>query len=147
MKKREIKFREWDKINKKMISEPHFESINHEFIYINKFFERTENSHFDVMQYTGLKDKNGKEIYEDDIIDTYPGERDYPQPGGYGSAAQVIYYIGEIDWSEGDHKIDYCGFISTWDYMPITSECEVIGNIYENPELLKKYDITKKINS
>lgn len=66
-----------------------------------------------LMQFTGLKDKNGVEIYEGDII-----------KNGFG--------VEEVKYLDGMYPcfFDYDIFIG--------ENCEVIGNIYENPELLKK---------
>lgn len=74
-----------------------------------------------VGQYTGLTDKNGEKIFEGDII------------RGYWNAVFVVYYDEEYcqfrgKVHEGLHRaLDYCGFMN---------KIEVIGNIYDNPELL-----------
>lgn len=71
-----------------------------------------------IEQYTGLKDKNGKEIYEGDIV----------------KAGGRIY---EVDWLEKDGGW-FC-FTDDDYYTPLYHiECEVIGNIHENKELLKE---------
>jgi len=87
-----------------------------------------------VMQFTGLLDKNGKEIYEGDIMKGVINEG-YRLRIGY---KEHEYLIGEIKW-------DYSGFM--WELheedkryiqdLVLVDDQEVIGNIYENPELLK----------
>jgi hypothetical protein len=102
---REIKFRAWDKFNK-LIKESVMPSRRD-----------YPESQYELMQFTGLKDKNGKEIYEGDICDL-DGEK------------------VKISWSNLDS-----GFCLEWGYksrIGLSIHLEVIGNIYENPELLKR---------
>ena len=73
-----------------------------------------------VGQYTGLHDKNGKEIYEGDIV----------KGTFYGGPMPIYDYVFEIYWDEKTK-----GFMAN--YFEAT-ECEVIGNIYENKELLNE---------
>lgn len=76
-----------------------------------------------VGQYTGLKDKNGKEIYEGDII--WWGKDDHA-PVSY-----VFYDDGAFKVSDPESD--------TWELLiDVLNGAEVIGNIYENPELLKE---------
>ena len=129
---RDIKFRVWDTENKEMlgVQELDFEDT----FYGGRLSIRTDqyNDYFDIedmilMQYTGLKDKNGKEIYEGDIIKIYAE--------GLGGEA-----IGKIVYDEYD-----LAFVLRNEAEEL-SEClwyadqqiEVIGNIYDNPELLEK---------
>ena len=69
-----------------------------------------------LMQYTGLKDKNGKEIYESDVIE-YEWNPLKPQRG------EVCFYGGM-----------FC-LLGEGEYMPSEKNREVIGNIYQNPDL------------
>ena len=72
-----------------------------------------------LMQYTGLKDNNGKEIYEGDVVRT-EGDEEIPQQ------------TGKVFWNE-----EWCSFRwSDGDEWSLNTELEVIGNIYENPELI-----------
>lgn len=87
-----------------------------------RFFHE-KNKNYKIMQYTGLHDKNGKEIYEGDIVKA--------KHRGYIGIGQVQY-----DNEYCDYKI----YINeNKDYVPLwkSVDLEVIGNIYENPELLE----------
>lgn len=137
---REIKFRAWDsKLNRMR----HFDLLT-----ADNYVSRLDS---DVLQFTGLKDKNGKEIYEGDIVlypDTYTDSVDVGV--GMMPVAQTQQNSwGEVSFQEGAFGID-CpkgsetlrrGFKSFWwitnEYGFEMSELEVVGNIYENPELLK----------
>lgn len=113
---REIKFRAWD--GKRMT----FWENNVPFFSFRK-------EEMPVMQFTGLKDKNGKEIYEGDVIcfvedvvaETIGG---YPRYEPEGKFVEVK--IPDIFVALNNEEI------------PPVSELEIIGNIYENPELLNQ---------
>ena len=117
---REIKFRAWDKRQKQM-SYPFtlVELTQYEHIFERKFpgFLAKFNDLI-WMEYTGLHDKNGKEIYEGDIVN---GESDYGK------------VIGEVNWEDS-----FAGWAIGNTRMSAFRllTCKVIGNIYENGDLL-----------
>ncbi len=92
---------------------------NHILGGCSSFGTLLNNKDFIVMQSTGLHDKNGKEIFEGDILRT--GNSDIP--------------IGCVKWSEVEawFWVRAAGLRAETFPLP---ECEVIGNIYENPDLL-----------
>jgi uncharacterized phage protein (TIGR01671 family) len=84
--------------------------------------------YLEITQYTGLKDKNGKEIYEDDVV-SFITEREEIKE----FKSRVIFEDGAFVISEGKDYNDtfLCAMTET------DSGIEVIGNIYENKELLE----------
>jgi len=123
---REIKFRAWNKKERKMHYNPLL-VVN----FSGKILSPANDIHcgylecpdLELMQFTGLKDKNGNEIYEGDIV-FYEGiqslnEEDITSPIEWGKWCYVI----------SNHK--------AFDIISARS-FELIGNIYENPELLKE---------
>ncbi|MGM0122713.1 hypothetical protein IGI37_000078 [Enterococcus sp. AZ194] len=112
---REIKFRALDKTDKKMIFWNRLLNGHN----LRNVFMRPEMCGLILMQYTGLKDKNGVEIYEGDIAwDSY-GE---------------VY--GQIVFNEGKFTYDWENISD--DLFEVCEDIEVRGNIYSNPELLKE---------
>ena len=118
---REIRFRAWDKVLNKMCDVTDFHCMN--------FPEQ-----YDVMQFTGLFDKNGKEIYEDDILEF----------NVCSETIDNIYITREIVSYSRYEIIPFSGIRNkcNWDgccgcKCPI-GEGIVIGNIYENPELISE---------
>jgi hypothetical protein len=123
---REIKFRAWDEDRKVMVLD-FSKEITYEIIFSSddgnmfcgNFMDNGDWQEPKLMQYTGLKDKNGVEIYEGDFI----GKK----------GAYIIWSERLSCWCFKFHNDE----IETPLYHDDISKYEVIGNIYENPELLK----------
>jgi uncharacterized phage protein (TIGR01671 family) len=118
---REIKFRAWEKNLKEIIP---IDSINFEHKIVNmtsawRFFNEVE-----LMQFTGFKDENGKEIFEGDIVEQLDEMR-YESITGIVRFLEGTFYIVAIDDKEA------------WSIFNEVGHNTVLGNIYENPELLE----------
>jgi len=123
---REIKFRAWDDELRKMFFSQK-EQFDDALLLRFKHFDTEEPVY---MQYTGLKDKDGREIYEGDIVE----ERwDNPLSGG----ENVDRYTVSIS-DNGLYKMVHSSGEERW-YRTLFlryKEIKIVGNIYENPELL-----------
>lgn len=136
---RPIKFRAWDRKSKKMRTVDDLKNLwtlcNHggevktipNVIVINQSYkgddlELVVDKDCDLMQYTGLKDKTGKEIYAGDLLKDEQGN------------------IGKVFWqnSQAHFAINWQRKDGSYDTDCCFGYGEVIGNIYENPELLNR---------
>jgi uncharacterized phage protein (TIGR01671 family) len=126
---REIKFRIYDKQCEKVIPITGFRYVNNSNRIKYTIIDRDgdsctytcKNSEIEIMQYTGQHDRNGKEIYEGDLI-----------------------FIDDVDgtftvkWNDYSARLEINGDGITADFDNYYGyECEVVGNIYENKELLE----------
>ena len=103
------------------------------YIYISKsciVWEYAEVDENTICQYTGLTDKNGNKIWENDVIgywDTYNTEN------GLAEAD----CIGKVFWDDETLSFQVTERLSAESYE-VMDECSVIGNIFDNPELMKE---------
>jgi uncharacterized phage protein (TIGR01671 family) len=140
---REIKFRAWDKIDNHMRYQNDVEGIkewpsllavgfhglpiciDNDSFKDNEIIGWNRDHNLFLMQYTGLKDKNGKEIYEGDIVKGI----NY----GFNNPSR---FIGTVEYRYNGYKV-----VGTPKYKGMNDELntiyEVIGNIYENPNLVE----------
>ena len=122
------RYRAWDKIHKTMYEVDDIMSIDFgksEISVKTLFFERTNYYKFDdivLMQSTGLRDKNGKEIFEGDIIDSTDGFL----TGVVEFRVSLGMFVSEL--------VEYNNFERLCN---VATSREIIGNIHTNPELLE----------
>ncbi|KKN60901.1 hypothetical protein LCGC14_0527720 [marine sediment metagenome] len=116
---REHKYRAWDREKRQFYHEP-----------IGMFNSLPSNweSFYDIQQYTGLKDKNGVEIYEGDILRKWNQKFPFEPVEYYAENSIVEYHEVSGQYAAGTWKLEQDN-IDRFNW-------EVIGNIYENGELL-----------
>jgi uncharacterized phage protein (TIGR01671 family) len=137
---RELKFRAWDKEEEKLIYLNSKKHHHHSFtVKLNgniSYFNLQNGSggeEYILMQYTGLKDKNNVEIYEGDVVRLFDGDED----------------LTCVEFRDGAFKVEHVGVrnimervngpTGAWVNLSVDQRyCEVVGNIYKNPELLTK---------
>lgn len=126
---REIKFRAWDLFRKKMCYGNNYALLFNSSEVVEWKCQINFIGQLVPMQYTGLKDKNGKEIYEGDVV-----QESLWIDGNFITNCikvfTVIYQGVSFQYQpivKSNHTVN-----------PIGTTVEIIGNIYENPELLNK---------
>lgn len=126
MNNRELKFRAF--INNKFYRQEYCGGFSY-FIYnesdalsLEHVFVLSEKGECIIQQYTGLKDKNGKSIYEGDILKWHLGENN----------------LSEVIFQNGSFMVKGINWGAYWYLSDYINSYTVIGNIFENPELIKK---------
>ena len=133
---RPIKFRAWDKANKEMVMVRCLEW--------DAMMKPALSSYIDgpLMQFTGLHDKNGKEIWEGDVVQQVLGSSFFDSnsnrwiPDNEENKGEVVYKCDGFwvnDIRLGDDRVQLASGEADEERLDL----EVLGNIYENPELLK----------
>lgn len=118
-----FRFRAWDRINDKWLSDKNCIEIGTG--YLTDFYdvEQAFNRRYVLMQCTGLKDKNGKLIYEGDIVKIFH----------ISGTMQGKLFTDVVEWNELRYRFD----TEKYGVFDEDDTYEVIGNIYENKELLE----------
>jgi uncharacterized phage protein (TIGR01671 family) len=135
---RELKFRVWDgkcyrgNLKKYFLNlhDGEISEVAYSDLYDEYYDASERGSKLIIQQYTGLKDKNGKEICEGDIIHYKFDGASYPKE------AQDKLLTCEYDASFGGYTFDCKGGSYYW--AEIQGYVEIVGNIFENNELLKQ---------
>lgn len=146
---RPIKFRAWNKKLKMMAN--NFAKVNQFGLFETTIVSSSRGDwEYDVMQFTGLTDKNGKEIYEGDVVECWFGKMvvrfgQYANGliaseyvGGNGFYLEYVTKDGAFNFSHKfEHMSEEANNESSPDDFPGHGLYEIIGNKWENPELVK----------
>jgi hypothetical protein len=119
--KREIKFRYWNGVTNQMVNEPEM-PFKEGWTITQLFSERG----WHWLQFTGLTDSNGRDIYEGDILELYIESK--------GNWRDKLYRVA-VEWDQEMCCYRNSATHNEWDCEDAAKH-EVIGNIYENPELM-----------
>lgn len=124
---REIKFRAWDHFNQTMWKQ---NGLGNFFTSIERFNKIT------LMQFTGLYDKNGKEIYEGDILGGFPHGNAIVKWNIEYACFESITFYETVD-EAGQSSTEEIKSLLANELKSCYDSWQVIGNIFENPNLLQ----------
>ena len=127
---REIKFRAYHKEKKEIFEIASIDFEEKKAALSNGIIKllNVDFKQFELLQYTGVKDKNNKQIYEGDIVKIIELE-------GYGEYCDQVEYTGRIECYISEFRIQPLNLKLSDES---TVEIEIIGNIYENKNLLEE---------
>lgn len=128
---RVLKFRAWDSYQKKMIDEFQDDLYNmahgYNGLYSSAYDEEGDFYELEVMQWTGLKDKDGQDIYEGDIVEDECDRHPLFEIRWLNDEEHATFYLKELYRTAND--------VWWFEHYP-PSGLKVVGNVWENPELL-----------
>lgn len=133
---REVKFRAWDTKHKKWYGIDVLIDGNGNPCYYDNYDNLIPMEDCEIVFYTGIKDKEGKEIYCGDIIKISRTAINEDSP----TITDVYFHRGAFRWRHNDGSgsvVDFNSVVVLEGMESITQDVEIIGNVFENPELIE----------
>lgn len=134
---RQVKYKAWDKVEKEWIDIKHFGFENGELWYVQAIDKNErdidppyfpDSNDIELIEYTGMSDRDGVEVFEGDIVELLTK---------YGKDVGVVVFIEGCFKIRWDSKNKFPKNREMIGHYYINSKTKVIGNVYEQPELIE----------